>query len=210
LLQAELTRLSKRSRRGRGKADRPAIPLKWQLARVETLEALERGDEAQAYRWQCFEQSLNDEHLRAFLRRLPDFDDMEAEERAYSYAQTFPDVHQALVFFLRWPSMVEAAKLVTARQAELDGDLYELMSAAAEDLREKHPLAATIVLRLMIDFTLDRARSSRYKHAARHLAECETLAPQIDDHGNAESHDAYVVRLKYQHGKKQGFWKHLD
>jgi hypothetical protein len=191
-------------------ADRPAIPLKWQLARVETLEALERGDEAQAYRWQCFEQSLNDEHLRAFLRRLPDFDDMEAEERAYSYAQTFPDVHQALAFFLRWPSMVEAAKLVTARQAELDGDLYELMSAAAEDLREKHPLAATIVLRAMIDFTLDRARSSRYKHAARHLAECETLAPHIDYYGDAKSHDAYVAELRSLHGRKQGFWSRLD
>ncbi len=55
------------------------MPFEWQLAWVETLEALERGDEAQAYRWTCFEQSLNDEHLRTFLRRLPDFDDMEAE-----------------------------------------------------------------------------------------------------------------------------------
>lgn len=190
--------------------NRSDVPIEWQLARVKVLEALERGEEAQAYRWTCFEQSLNDQHLRDFLRRLPDFDDMEAEERAYGYAQTFPDVHQALVFFLRWPSLEEAAKLVTARQAELDGNLYELMPPAAEALQEKYPLTAIILLRSMIDFTLESARSSRYKHAARHLAECGALAPHVDDHGNAESHDAYVARLKYQHGKKQGFWKYLD
>ena len=190
----------------RGRSD---VPVEWQLARVKTLEALERGDEAQAYRWTCFEQSLNDQHLRDFLHRLPDFDDMEAEEQAFHYAQAFPDVHRALAFFLRWPSLEEAAKLVTARQTELDGDLYELMASAAEALQEKHPLAATFSLRSMIDFTLSHARSSRYKHAARHLAECQALAPHIDDFGNGESHDAYVAGLKYRHGKKQGFWKFL-
>jgi hypothetical protein len=188
---------------------RSDVPVEWQLARVKALEALERSDEAQAYRWTCFEQSLNDQHLRDFLRRLPDFDDMEAEERAYSYAQAFPDANRALAFFLRWPSLEEAAKLVMARQVELDGDLYELMASAAEILQEKHPLAATILLRSMIDFTLDRARSSRYKHAARHLAECQALAPHIDDYGSAESHDAYISGLKYGHGKKKGFWKFL-
>ncbi len=73
--------------------------------------------------------------------------------------------------------MAEAAKLVLRRKAELDGDLYELMTPAAEALSEKHPLAATIVLRSMIDFTLENARSSRYKHAARHLVKCASLAP---------------------------------
>lgn len=190
----------------RGRSD---VPFEWQLAWVETLEALERGDEAQAYRWTCFEQSLNDEHLRTFLRRLPDFDDIEAEERAFSHAQAFPDVHRALGFFLRWPSPSEAARLVITRQAELDGDLYEMMTLSAAVLQEKHPLAATIVLRSMIDFTLDRARASRYKHAARHLAECSILAPQIDDFGSAISHEAYIAGLRNRHGKKHGFWKAL-
>lgn len=68
----------------KGRAD---VPFEWQLARVETLDALGRGEEAQTFRWACFAQSLNDEHLRAFLRRLPDFDDLEAEENAFAYAQ---------------------------------------------------------------------------------------------------------------------------
>ncbi len=189
-----------------GQADRP---FEWQLARVETLEALGRAEEAQSYRWTCFEQSLHGEHLKAFLKRLPDFDDLEAEEKAFAYAQAFPDVHQALAFFLNWPAPAEAAKLVMRRKAELDGNLYELMPLAAEALAEKHPLAATIVLRSMIDFTLDSGRSSRYKYAARHLADCASFAPHIDDFGNTRSHDVYVAELKRRHGKRHGFWSQV-
>ncbi|WP_017966071.1 DUF6880 family protein [Rhizobium leguminosarum] len=185
------------------------MPFEWQFARVETLDALGRREEAQTYRWTCFEKSLHDQHLRAFLKRLPDFDDLEAEEKAFAHAQAFPDVHQALTFFLNWPAPAEAAKLVLRRKAELDGNLYELMSPAAEALAEKHPLAATIVLRSMIDFTLDSGRSSRYKHAARHLADCASLAPHIDDFGNTRSHDVYVAELKRRHGKRHGFWSQV-
>ncbi|MGJ7043665.1 hypothetical protein J2Y63_006951 [Shinella sp. BE166] len=185
---------------------RQDVPFEWQRARAETLDALGRADEAQAFRWQCFEQSLSDQHLRAFLKRLPDFDDLEAEQKASAYVQTFPDVHRALAFFLHWPALGEGAKLVQKRTSELDGNLYELMTMAAEALAEKYPLAATIVLRAMIDFTLDSARSSRYKHAARHLVTCASLTPHIHDFGNAGSHDAYVAELKRRHSKKPGFW----
>ncbi|MBY5401172.1 DUF6880 family protein [Rhizobium leguminosarum] len=189
--------------------DQAGMPFEWQLARVETLEALGRREEAQTYRWTCFEQSLDDQHLRAFLKRLPDFDDLEAEEKAFAHGQAFPDVHQALAFFLKWPAPAETAKLVLRRKAELDGDRYELMAPAAEVLAEKHPLAATIVLRSMINFTLDSGRSSRYKYAARHLADCASLAPHINDFGNTRSHDVYVAELKRRHGKRHGFWSQV-
>nr|WP_250813992.1 DUF6880 family protein [Neorhizobium tomejilense] len=188
----------------------PDVAIEWQLARVEVLESLGRSDEAQADRWKWFEQSLNDVHLRAFLRRLPDFDDMEAEEKAFAYAQAFQEVHRALAFFLRWPAITQAAKLVLTRQAELDGDLYELMTPAAEALAEKHPLAATIVLRSMIDFTLENARSGRYRYAAQHLDTCARLAPHINDFGSAGSDEAYVSKLKDRHGKKPAFWNSVQ
>jgi hypothetical protein len=182
------------------------VPVEWQLARVEILEALGRADQAQADRWKWFEQSLNDVHLRAFLKRLPDFDDLEAEEKAFAHAQAFPGVHEALAFFLLWPALGEAAKLVVKRKPELDGNLYELMTSAAEALADKHPLAATLILRSMIDFTLDSGRSNRYKHAARHLAECGALSPHITNFRDAGSHDTYITELKRRHGKKHGFW----
>lgn len=189
-----------------GQAD---MPFEWQLARVAAIEALGRAEEAQAYRWTCFEQSLHVEHLKAFLKRLPDFDDLEAEEKAFAHAQDFPEVHQALAFLLNWPALAEAAKLVMKRKTELDGDRYGIMTTAAEALAEKYPLAATVVLRSMIDFTLDSGRSSRYKHAARHLADCASFAPHIVDFGDLKSHDTYVAELKRRHGKKHGFWSLL-
>ncbi len=108
-----------------------------------------------------------------------------------------------------WASPAEAAKLVTKRATELDGDLYEVMTAAAEMLSAKHPVAATIVLRSMIDFTLESGQSSRYKHAARHLAECRSLATRIEDFGDLRSHEAYVMDLKHRHGRKSGFWNSM-
>jgi hypothetical protein len=48
------------------------IPPEWQDARLAVLEALDRKDEAQAFRWTCFERDLSGEHLRAYLKRLPD------------------------------------------------------------------------------------------------------------------------------------------
>ncbi|WFR96827.1 DUF6880 family protein [Rhizobium tumorigenes] len=185
---------------------RPALDIEWQHLRIETLEALGREAEAQAFRWQCFERDLSVEHLKAYIKRLPDFDDIEAEEKAFAYVADFEDVHTALMFFQGWPAPAEAAKLVLARAGEIDGDLYEILAQAADWLQEKQPLAATILLRAMIDFSLEGGRSSRYRHAARHLGTCAMLASRIADFGAFPDHAAYVAALKRRRGKKHGFW----
>ena len=178
----------------------------WEDARIDTLEALGRSDEAQAARWSCFERALSSEHLRAYVKRLPDFDDVEAEERALDHAERHESVIEALAFLIAWPALERAARLVIRRAGELDGDHYEILSPAADALAGKHPLAATLVLRAMIDFTLAKARSSRYRHAARHFMECAGLASSIRDFGAVETHDAYAARLMAEHGRKSGFW----
>lgn len=178
----------------------------WADARIDVLDALGRGSEAQAARWSCFERALSAPHLRDYLKRMPDFEDFEAEQRALDHAQRHADVSQALLFLTTWPSLDRAARLVAERAKELDGNLYEVLSPAADALAGKYPLAATLLLRAMIDFTLTRARSSRYGHAARHLRECEGLAAAIADYGAFETHEAYVGRLRREHGRKAAFW----
>jgi hypothetical protein len=149
----------------------------WQDARIDVLEALGRGDDAQAARSECFERSLSSTHLRAYLKRLPDFDDVEAEKKALDYAQRSRNLLQALSFLVSWPALDRAANLVLQRSGELDGDHYEILTPAAEALAGRYPLAATAVLRAMIDFSLTNSRSSRYKQAARHLLDCSSLSP---------------------------------
>jgi hypothetical protein len=187
--------------------DRPGwIPVEWEQTRLAVLEALGRADEAQAFRWSCFERSLNPEHLRTYLKRLPDFEDLEAEERAIAYALSHSSVHHALGFLVSWPALDQAAHLVLTRADELNGDFYEILAPAAAALEAKHPLAATVLRRALIDFALERNRTKRYQHAARHLEECENLADRIEDFGRFEVHDAYLKRLKAHHGRKSSFW----
>ncbi len=178
----------------------------WEDARIDALEALGRADEAQEVRWNCFERSLSDSHLRAYLKKLPDFGDMEAEEKALDHAQRFPNNLWALSFLVSWPALDKASGLVIEHAKELDGDHYEILIPAADALAAKHPLAATLVLRAMIDFTLSRRRSTRYKHAARHLLECSSLSSGIQNFGTYETHEAYEARLRREHNRKQSFW----
>jgi hypothetical protein len=183
-----------------------APDFEWDDARIAALEALERKEEVQAMRLACFERHLSANHLRAYLKRLPDFEDIEAEERALDLAATHQNALLALSFFITWPALDRAAKLILARTKDMDGDRYEVLTPSAEALAAKHPLAATVLLRAMIGFALEAARSSRYKHAARHLADCAGLAARIEDFAGLPDHAAYAADLKRAHGRKSGFW----
>ena len=178
----------------------------WEDARIVALDALGRDNDARAARWSCFERALSEEHLRAYLKRLPDFEDVDAEQRALDHAEHYKSPLQALAFLVSWPALDRAARLVISRAAELDGDHYEILSPAADALAGKYPLSSTLMLRVMIDFTLTKGRSSRYRHAARHFMECASLASAIPSFGELESHEAYAARLKSKHGRKSGFW----
>ncbi|CDO37793.1 DUF6880 family protein [Novosphingobium sp. KN65.2] len=178
----------------------------WPKVRIDALEAAGRSETAQRERWEVFERTLNAEYLKAYIKQLPDFDDMEAEERALDHARAFHSFHQALAFLVEWPALDAAAELILARPNEIDGDHYWLLTPAAEVLEPKHPLAATLLLRAMIDFALDRARAKRYPHAARHLQTCAYLAGKIEAFGDHADHEAYAGSLKAKHGRKSGFW----
>ena len=185
-----------------GHGDRSA----WEEAYIEALDAMGQQEQAQRLRWAAFEERLSSTHLRAYLKRLPDFDDVEAEDRAKQHALGFRSFSAALHFFQEWPDQAHAARLVLTRTPEIDGNLYFMLDPAARLIEGKHPLAATLLRRAMIEDTLDGAKSTRYKHAARHLLECASLAPGIQDFGAFETHDAFVGRMRAKHGRKSGFW----
>lgn len=182
----------------------------WEQVRIDTLEALARSAEAQDERWAIFERDLNADYLAAYLKRVPDFDDEEAENRALAYARAYPSFHQALAFLVNWPNQAAAlgvaADLIVERHGELDGDHYWLLTPAVDALDQRYPLVATLMLRAMIDFALDKARSKRYGHAARHLQTCEYLAKRIDTWVGHPDHETYLANLKLSRGRKAAFW----
>ncbi len=181
----------------------------WTDARIAVLDALQRVGEAQNLRLAFFQARLSPSHLRAYLDRLPEFDDVEAEARALDFVAGHADVHAALAFLVWWPALERAARLVRSRISDIDGDRYELLDPAAVTLEGKYPLAAVLLRRALIEVTLHKGRATRYKHAARHVREIDSLNAQIKDYACFETHDQFMARLQRTHPRKTGFWSLL-
>jgi hypothetical protein len=181
----------------------------WERAWVEVLLATGRHEEAQQFRWARFEARLDAAHLRTYLKALPDFEDVVAERKALDHALGFRHFAIALSFLVEWKELRYAARLVLERSREIDGNLYFVLDPAAKALEGKQPLAAALLRRAMIEDTLEGAKATRYRHAARHLLECRALELGISDHGSFETHDAFATRLQTRHGRKTGFWSQL-
>ena len=58
----------------------------------------------------------------------------------------------------------------------------------------------------LIEVTLRKGGATRYKHAALHVREIDSLNSQIRDYENFETHDQFMERLRKTHPRKTGFW----
>jgi hypothetical protein len=84
---------------------------------------------------------------------------------------------------------------VLARYGEIDGGKPDVLEPAVRLLEARHPLAASLLLRALIKDTLTLGRADRYKELQRQWLELSSLAAQIDDWGETESHDAFAARM---------------
>jgi hypothetical protein len=167
----------------------------WQGIYAQTLEALDQKEAAQKFRLTCFHQNLNADLLRAYIKRLPDFDDEEALDAALLYARHFPDFNQALAFLLAWPSLKHAAARIIQDHRALDGNDFAGLNDLIDALGDNHALATTLVRRALVEDTLTNFRTKRYRHAARHIAACGALAPHISDWQGHEDHQTWLRPL---------------
>ena len=170
------------------------------------LEAQGDRQAAQTLRWQAFETTLDPGVLRDFLKKLGDFEEDDAIDRAFTYAEASGQIYAALAFFIAWPRLDRAAKLVLAKAGKWDGRHYGPLSNTAASLEEKFPLAASVLYRALLDDILMRGKSQAYGHGARYLAKLGSLATEILDWGGIDNHAAYALILRKGHGRKYGFW----
>jgi hypothetical protein len=182
----------------------------WEEAMLDALEATGHHDEAQKRRWAEFEHTLSIPLLRGYLKGLPDFDDVEAEDQAKAVAKRFPQFDRALAFLVSWPDLPAASRLVLTRAGEINGADDTLMTEAARRLEGGYPLAATLLLRASIQYVLTYGVATRYADAARQLLEAESLSAMIADYGEYPDHQAFVADLRAMHGRKQGFRAELE
>lgn len=174
--------------------------------RIQALDALGHKDEAQTARWELFSSRLSPNVLRAYLKRLPDFDDVEREEEALWLAERHVDTGAVLAFLTTWPDLRRAGVQVRARQIRLDGSEEDLVRQA-EALASRDPLAATLLFRARIASLIAAKRPGVYAAAGRHLLDCATLAAVIDDWEGRPDHPTYIARLRNAHPRKAALWR---
>ena len=92
---------------------------------------------------------------------------------------------------------------------DIDGADDEILAPAADALSADYPLAATMLLRAMIEAILRRGWAKYYKRAARYLLDCAGLSSRITDYGVHESHESFEAKLRREHGRKESFWSLL-
>jgi hypothetical protein len=174
--------------------------------RIAALEALGRADDAQQERWRHFAAVLSSDHLRTYLKQLPDFEDFEAEQKALALAFDHKEAERALWFFVEWRNLDQADRFVRTRGEDLDGRNYTVLRPAADALADKYPISATLLHRAMAEDVLGRSASKQYPYAAQDVMACIDIAPRLPADAGIETHAAFMERLRRQHGRKHGFW----
>lgn len=144
----------------------------WESAWIDYLEAAGDKDAAQAVRWASFERALSPDRARAFISRLADFDDVEAETRAFGIAAAHADFEKGLHFLMDWPALADASRMIEARADEIQVE-PELAELWAAKLRRRYPKAAHQLLRKVAAAAF---RRRDFKTCDRLSAEAETIA----------------------------------
>jgi hypothetical protein len=147
--------------------DRPDFD--WESAWIDYLERRSDFEAAQAARWASFERTLSPERLRDYTSRLPDFDDVEAEGRAFAHAAQHPDFERALGFLMAWPALPEAGQMILDRPDEVTAPPAEA-EAWAGKLRRRQPAAAQLLLR--------RAAAAAFRR--RDFRSCDRLTEEAE------------------------------
>lgn len=177
---------------------------------IRILTAVGEKNAAQGLRWPAFEAGLDHEILREYVACLPDFEEFDVLERAFAHVASHPQRYGSLGFFLAWPRLDLAAKLVVLNRAGWAGQHYHTLVPAAEALEHDHPVAATVLYRALLDDILVRARSPAYGHGARYLARLYDLSrDDLADMGLAD-HESYRAGLRKVHGRKAAFWNIVE
>lgn len=120
---------------------------------------------------------------RDYIARLPDFEDVEAEHRAFALAARHQDANRGLAFLLDWPALREAADMIEAR-AEALTPSPEAVELWAARLRRRYPKAAHRLLRLGAARAF---RSREYKLCDRLTEEAEAILNVDADDGRRPS-----------------------
>ena len=186
-------RASPSTRKGAADAS-PEPSIVWESAEIAVLEAEGRSQEAQDARWAAFSRTLDPVHLRDFVARLADFDDVEAIDRAHALAAGWDDAARGLAFLMEWPALREAAEMIVARADDFRG-LNDAVPLWVSRLEARYPSAALVLVRSRAR-ALARPGPTRADEVRALSIEAAELAFQVGPVDGLETHAAFIDSLE--------------
>lgn len=201
-LEASRVEITPKARWGRS-ADAGAPSDAWSAAEIAVLEAEGRWPEADEARWARFARTLSADDLRALIARLPDFEDVEALDRAFEMAAAHPDAMRGLAFLMTWPALREAAALVVARADEIRGG-HEDLPLWIGRLAGRNPLAALILVRARARALLMLGPDVAGEVQAL-VSEAEAIWSALGEDASATDHETFVAGLQSE-ARRRRVW----
>lgn len=201
-LEASRVEITPKARWGRS-ADAGAPSDAWSAAEIAVLEAEGRLPEADEARWARFARTLSADDLRALIARLPDFEDVEALDRAFEMAAAHPDAMRGLAFLMTWPALREAAALVVARADEIRGG-HEDLPLWIGRLAGRNPLAALILVRARARALLMLGPDVAGEVQAL-VSEAEAIWSALGEDASATDHETFVAGLQSE-ARRRRVW----
>lgn len=193
-LEASRVEITPKARWGRSAADAGAPSDAWSAAEIAVLEAEGRWPEADEARWARFARTLSADNLRALLARLPDFEDVEALDRAFEMAAAHPDAMRGLAFLMAWPALREAAALAIDRAGEIRGGHDDLPLWVGR-LVGRHPLAALILVRARARALLMLGPDVT-EEVQTLISEAEGIWSMLGEDAPVPDHESFTTELK--------------
>ena len=167
---------------------------------------LGRKDDAFALIWRAFETTLSPDHYRSCLGMVPEKDRINLRDKAVAVARNHDDVHLALALLTEIDAPAEASALIIQRCGAFNARAYWILRPAAEALASDHPLAAAVLYRLLAEGALRTGKTKYYPYGIKDLRQATLLAESISDWHGMEDHEAFMKRLRTEHGRKRTFW----
>ena len=201
-LEASRVDSAAKARWGRS-ADAGAPSDAWSAAEIAVLEAEGRLPEADEARWARFARTLSADDLRVLIARLPDFEDVEALDRAFEMAATHPDAMRGLAFLMAWPALREAAALAVDRAGEIRGGHDDLPLWVGR-LVGRHPLAALILVRAKARAILMLGPDVAGEVQAL-VSEAEAIWSTLGEDASATDHETFAAGLQSE-ARRRRVW----
>ncbi len=110
-------------------------------------------------------------------------------------------------FMLELKLIDESGDYIFKRRQHVNGDYYHGLVKWADIFnKNKKPLIATIIYRALLDSILDRGKSPAYHHGVDYLRCLDRINKDVKDWMGVQTHDAYFLEVKKNHGRKYSFW----